>query len=164
MFQRACIVFFFFFSHGQDTILSLKSPWRVEVSTGTKALRLNERWSLKQCVRPQWEMALSGPSQAENGIIALPKPHRFPLYLLPPWKGRPALSFKWFLRFQGWGGRERRVGGCSPFPSHHHPPPGCLPPALRFLGLIRGLGTWGENRFSDPYQPLPCIRMYLKRK
>lgn len=47
-----------------------------------KPLRLKERWFLKLGIRLQRELVLSGPSRAENGI-RLPKPHRFPLYLLP---------------------------------------------------------------------------------
>lgn len=59
--------------------LMAKTPSRSGglASPGMKPLRLKERWFLKPGIRlSQREMALSGPSQAENGT-------RFPLYLLP---------------------------------------------------------------------------------
>lgn len=73
-------------------------------------------------------------------------PHAFHLYSSDPLRrGRPALSFKWFLWFKGWGGREREVGDCSPVPSRHPPstPSRLLAPCVEIPQPDKG--TWARG-------------------
>lgn len=84
----------------------------------SSGLRCPQAWTSERGPKERWSLIIDQaswkgwPSKEGLGwcvVCRLPRTHTLSTFTVPgpPWKGRLALSFKWFLWFRGWGGRER---------------------------------------------------------